>query len=60
MLIRMGVLRAVGNLGQWFWRSDILTGNQTEGSVSPVHEPFWRSDILTGNQTDEPDQETGH
>lgn len=29
MLVRMDVLLAVGNLGQWFWCSDILTGNQT-------------------------------
>lgn len=30
MLVRMDVPLAVGNLGQWFWCSDILTGNQAE------------------------------
>ena len=34
-----------------FWRSVILTGNQTRYMQSPMNSQFWRSVILTGNQT---------
>ncbi len=34
-----------------FWRSVILTGNQTTADAVAVHNWFWRSVILTGNQT---------
>lgn len=47
----MYVLLAVGNLCQQFWRSDILTGNQTSRRSSCALSGFWRSDIPARTRT---------
>ena len=46
-----GRLFAGENLRQWFWRSVVLTGNQTDVTDLPNNLLFWRSVVLTGNQT---------
>ena len=38
-------------LGNLFWSSVDLTGNQTVSGVAPIGIPFWSSVDLTGNQT---------